>query len=155
MFESTLCYLEKDEKYLMLYRNKKEKDANKGKWIGVGGGIEEGETPMECIIREVWEETGLTVKAPKYRGRILFCSDIYPDEVMHLFTSTEFEGEIIECNEGTLEWIDKKEVPKLNLWEGDRVFLQYLSEDRPFFNLKLDYKGERLVGHTVEFDSQE
>lgn len=151
MFESTLCYLEKDEKYLMLYRNKKKEDTNEGKWIGVGGKIEDGETPLESVIREVREETGLMLKSCNYRGRILFISDIYPDEVMHLFTSKDFEGKLTECNEGTLEWIEKKDVLNLKLWEGDRVFLNYLFEEKDFFNLTLEYKGERLVNHKVEF----
>lgn len=150
MFESTLCYIEKDNKYLMLYRNKKEKDANAGKWIGVGGGIEPGETPEECVVREVKEETGLTLNSWEYRGRILFVSDVYPEEAMHLFTSKDFSGEMIECNEGTLEWIEKSDVLKLNLWEGDRVFLKYLAEDRSFFNLRLEYQGDSLISYRDE-----
>lgn len=149
MIESTLCYLEKDGKYLMLYRNKKEKDPNAGKWIGVGGKIEADETPLACVIREVEEETGLKLNSCDYRGRIEFISDIYEDEVMHLYTSKDFSGTLSECNEGTLSWIEKEKVLDLNLWEGDRVFLKYLSEDQPFFKLRLEYEGDKLKKSTV------
>lgn len=141
---TTLCYIEKDNKYLMLLRNKKEFDENKNKWIGVGGKFEEGESPEECLLREVKEETGLTLKNYRFRGIVTFVSSEYGTEYMHLYTADEFEGELIECNEGELSWIDKDKVPELNLWEGDREFLKLLLEDVPFFSLKLTYEGDNL-----------
>lgn len=146
MRETTLCYLEKDGAYLMLHRNKKEKDPNEGKWIGVGGKLEPGETPEECLVREVLEETGLTLRSYQKRGVILFLSDTWEDEVMHLYTSGDFAGEVIEdCDEGDLKWISLDKIPKLNLWEGDRVFLQELLEEKAEIYLTLRYQGEKLV----------
>ena len=142
---STLCYIEKDGKYLMLHRVVKEKDVNKGKWIGVGGHFEEGESPEECLIREVYEETGLTLTEYSFRGIVTFVSDEWGTEYMHLFTARGFSGEVKECNEGTLAWIPKSEILNLNLWEGDRVFLKLLFEDAPFFSLKLTYHGDELI----------
>ena len=142
---TTLCYIEKDNCYLMLYRGKKENDCNQGKWIGVGGKFEPGESPEECLLREVKEETGLTLTSYRFRGLITFVSDVWEDEMMCLFTADGFEGELTECEEGHLEWIDKKEVPNLNLWEGDRVFLEKLLNTEEFFSLKLRYEGETLV----------
>lgn len=145
MKNTTLCYIEKDRKYLMLLRNKKQVDENKGKWIGVGGHFEEGESPEECLLREVTEETGLTLTSFQFRGIVTFISDEWGTEYMHLFTATEFFGELKECNEGKLCWIDKSEVMNLNLWEGDRVFLKLLLERDTFFSLKLSYKGDELA----------
>lgn len=145
MKETTLCYIEKANKYLMLHRIKKENDYNHDKWIGVGGKFEPGEGPIECLLREVKEETGLTLTKYEYRGIVYFESDKWPEEAMHLFTATEFEGELIECDEGELKWIPKNEVIKLNLWEGDKVFLKLLVEDKEFFRLKLRYEGDNLV----------
>ena len=142
---TTLCYIEKDKKYLMLYRGKKDNDCNQGKWIGVGGKFEPGESPEECLLREVKEETGLTLTSYRFRGLITFVSDEWEDELMCLFTADGFEGELTDCQEGTLQWIDKKEVPNLNLWEGDRVFLDMLLNTEEFFTLKLRYEGETLV----------
>lgn len=142
---TTLCYIEKDDQYLMLYRGKKENDCNQGKWIGVGGKFESGESPEECLLREVKEETGLTLTSYRFRGLITFVSDKWEDELMCLFTADGFEGELIACQEGTLEWIDKKEVLNLNLWEGDKVFLDKLLNAEEFFSLKLRYEGEKLV----------
>lgn len=142
---TTLCYIEKDNRYLMLYRGKKEHDCNQGKWIGVGGKFEPGESPEECLLREVKEETGLTLTSYRFRGLITFVSDQWEDEMMCLFTADGFEGELIPCQEGTLQWIDKKDVPNLNLWEGDRVFLDMLLKTDEFFSLKLRYEGEVLV----------
>ena len=144
MKETTLCYIEKDDAYLMLLRNKKDIDANKGKWIGVGGKIEAAETVEECLLREVYEETGLTLKKYDYRGKILFESDEWGSEIMHLFTADAFEGKLIDCSEGELKWIPKNEVMSLNLWEGDRQFLKLLYEDAPYFEMKLAYEGDRL-----------
>lgn len=141
---TTLCYLEKDGKYLMLHRNKKENDINKDKYIGVGGHIEHGESPEECIIREIREETGLIVGSIKLRGFITFIIDDI-DEYCFLFTSSDFEGEISECNEGDLEWIPKEEVVNLPIWEGDKVFFELLNKQEEMFSLKLKYVKDVLV----------
>jgi len=143
---TTLCYLEKDGAYLMLHRIKKKKDVNKDKWIGVGGHFEEGESPEDCLIREVREETGLTLTEWQYRGIVTFVSDEAPTEYMHLFTAAGFAGQMKEtCDEGTLEWVPIEKIPTLNLWEGDKIFLRLLSENAPFFSLKLVYRGSSLV----------
>ena len=141
---TTLCYIERDGKYLMLHRNKKENDINEGKWIGVGGKFEFGETPEECMVREVMEETGLTVNAYTYRGLVTFVQEGVECEYMHLFTATEFSGEITDCNEGELRWIDIKDVPGLELWEGDRYFIDLILDNAPFFSLKLVYENHTL-----------
>ena len=146
MRETTLCYIENDNCYLMLHRIKKKQDINKGKWIGVGGKIEKDETPLMCIKREISEETGINVQNLLYRGRVKFISDIYDDELMHLFTATTKVAEISPCDEGELKWIPKNEILSLNLWEGDKVFLEYLLNDTAdFFELSLIYKGESLA----------
>lgn len=162
MILSTLCYIEKDNKYLMLHRVKKEADANKDKWIGVGGKFEDGESPQECVLREVKEETGLTLTKYQFRGIITFVSDKWETEYMHLFTATEYKGEDrftewdgyancnaitpqYECSEGELVWVKKSQIPNLHIWEGDKVFLQLLDEKKEFFSLKLRYEGEKLV----------
>ncbi|MDD4688351.1 MAG: 8-oxo-dGTP diphosphatase [Eubacteriales bacterium] len=146
MKETTLCYIERDNKYLMLYRNKSKADPNNGKWLGIGGKLKQGETPDEAAIREVYEETGLILNDYQYRGAITFISDIYDDEVMHLYYSNVFKGDIHECDEGHLEWIDKDRIFDLNMWEGDRIFLKLLWNDAPFFNLTLIYdKNDNLI----------
>lgn len=147
---TTLCYIEKDDKYLMLHRIKKENDCNKDKWIGVGGKFEEGESPEECLLREVKEETGLVLTNYCFRGIVTFVSDEWEGEYMHLFTADAYEGELpeqnmIDCSEGRLEWVPKNEIETLNLWEGDKVFLRLLNEREKFFSLKLRYVGEKLV----------
>ncbi len=143
---TTLCYIEKDGKYLMMHRVKKKNDINKDKYIGVGGHFEYGESPDECLLREVKEETGLVLTSYRARGIITF---IYGDSVveyMHLYTADGFEGEIIDCDEGTLEWIDKDAVNELPIWEGDRIFFRLLAENRPYFSLKLVYsETDKLV----------
>ena len=136
MILSTLCYIEKDNKYLMLNRTKKENDINKNKWIGVGGKFEEGESPEECLLREVKEETGLTLTRYQFRGIITFVSDEWGTEYMHLFTADTYEGILKECEEGELVWVPKKQINNLTLWEGDKVFLQLLNEKHNFFTLK-------------------
>ena len=145
MKNTTLCYIEKDGQYLMLHRVKKENDLNHDKWIGVGGKFEDKESPEECVLREAKEETGLTLTDYRYRGIVTFASDEWPTEYMHLFTAHGFTGELIECDEGTLEWIDKKKLLELTLWEGDKIFLRLLDTDEPFFSLKLQYEGDTLV----------
>jgi 8-oxo-dGTP diphosphatase len=145
MINTTLCYIERDGKYLMLHRTKKQNDLNESKWIGIGGRFMDGESPEDCVIREVKEETGLTLTSYRYRAIITFVSDRYPTEYMHLFTSESYMGELIDCDEGELEWVPKDKVPGLPIWEGDRIFLRLLGEDIPFFSLKLTYEGDRLV----------
>lgn len=142
----TLCYIEKDDHYLMLYRNKKENDPNEGKWIGVGGKLEDGETPDKCVVREAKEETGLTLTDYTYHGVVHFKSDKWMDEEMYLYTATGFEGEVdFNCPEGELKWIPKREVMKLSLWEGDKIFLNLLLEGKTDIDLTLSYKGATLV----------
>ena len=149
MKSTTLCYIEKDGRYLMLYRNKKKNDPNEGKWIGVGGRIEEGETPEEGVKREVLEETGLTLTSFTRRSVIHFGSDTWEDEIMYLFTADGFEGEIRECPEGELKWVEISSVPSLNLWEGDKIFLSRLTESRVPFLLDLNYEGDRLKDYKL------
>ena len=150
MKNTTLCYVEQDGKYLMLLRNKKKQDENAGKWIGVGGKFEEGESPQDCLLREVQEETGLHLTQYRFRGIVTFVSDRYETEYMHLFTAHGFEGELIPCDEGELRWVEKDKVLSLPLWEGDREFLRLLREDAPFFSLKLVYQGDKLVSSKLE-----
>ena len=142
---TTLCYIEKDGRYLMMHRVKKAHDINKDKWVGIGGHFEADESPEECLLREAREETGLTLTEYKQRGIITFMSDRWQTEYMFLYTASAYEGEIGECNEGTLEWIDKEKVYELPLWEGDKIFFRLLEEQRPHFSLKLRYVGEALV----------
>ena len=139
---STLCYIEKENQYLMLHRVVKKNDVNKDKWIGVGGHFEEAESPEECVLREIKEETGYTLTSFRYRGLVTFVFADIETEYMSLFTADGFEGEPIECNEGILEWVDIEEVWKLNLWEGDKIFFRLLDENVPFFSLKLVYSLE-------------
>ena len=147
---TSLLYLERDGKYLMLHRVKREHDENAGKWIGVGGKFEEGESPEECMIREAREETGLTVESPVLRGIVTFVSNEFGTQYMHLFTSDRFSGTLRECDEGELAWVEKSRVPSLPLWEGDRIFLSLLSDGAPFFLLKLVYRGDALIGATLD-----
>ena len=145
MILSTLCYLENDRgQYLMLHRVKKEHDANRDKWIAVGGKFADGESPEDCVRREVREETGLTLTDYRYRGLVTFVSDRWETEYMHLFTATGFTGTLHPCDEGELGWIDKAALPDLPQWAGDRIFLKLLEQDAPFFSLKLRYEGETL-----------
>ena len=141
---TTLCYLERDGEYLMLHRIKKDRDVNRDKWIGVGGKFEPGESPEDCLLREVREETGLTLTAWRYRGLVTFVSDVWPCEYMHLFTADAWTGEERPCDEGELRWIGKEALYELTMWQGDRIFLRLLSEEVPFFSLKLVYRGEEL-----------
>ena len=145
MKQTTLCYLERGDEYLMLHRTKKKNDENHDKWIGVGGKFEAGESPEDCMHREIFEETGLTVTDYRYRGIVTFVSDIYETEYMHLFTVTDWTGEARECDEGELAWIKKQKLFDLTLWQGDRIFLKLLQEDVPFFSLKLTYRGDELI----------
>ena len=136
----------------MIHRVKKKLDENKDKWIGIGGKFECGESPFDCIRREILEVTGLIADKLNYRGLVTFVSNEYGTEYMHLFTTDSFHGNLIEnCDEGNLEWIDKNDIVNLPLWEGDKIFLDLINKDVPFFSLKLVYEGERLVSHTLEY----
>ncbi len=139
---STLCYIEKDRKYLMLHRTVKENDINKDKWIGVGGHFEADESPEECLIREVKEETGYTLTSYRYRGIVTFVSGNGITEYMSLFTADGFEGEETDCDEGELEWVDIDRIHELNIWEGDKIFFRLMEEECDFFSLKLVYDGQ-------------
>ncbi len=151
MKETTLCYIEKDGKVLMLCRNKKKNDYNEGKWIGVGGKLEEGETPEECLLREVREETGLELCSYKKRGLVFFYQDGY-GELMHLYTAETLGGELPDCSEGELHWVNKEDILSLNLWEGDRRFLDILyNEDKSDFNMHLYYDKDKLTDCKVSF----
>lgn len=157
MKNTSLCYIESNGQYLMLHRTKKKNDENTGKWIGVGGKFEEGESPEECMLREVYEETGLTLQSWQFRGIVTFSYASWETEYMHLFTADRFSGEVQECSEGELKWINKDDVLSLPIWDGDRVFLNLLKTDVPFFSLKLRYddNGELqkvlLDGAEIEF----
>ena len=151
---TTLCYLEKDNKYLMLHRNKKEIDINKGKWLGVGGKMENGETPEECLRREVREETGYELNSFENRGLVIFNYNADEPLFMYLYTSSDFSGIQKECDEGDLKWILKDEILNLKLWEGDKIFLKLLHENSPFFYLTLDYENDDLIGSKLEFKQE-
>lgn len=145
MRNTTLCHIEKDGKYLMLHRIKKENDLNRDKWVGIGGKFEDKESPEECNAREVFEETGLTLNTSRYCGIVTFVSDKWETEYMHIFHSSDFSGRLKECDEGSLEWIDIPRIYSLPIWEGDKIFLRLLEENAPFFSLKLVYEGDTLV----------
>lgn len=145
MLNTTLCYLERGDSYLLLHRVKKKDDLNRDKWIGIGGKCEEGESPEDCLLRECREETGFSLEEYRCRGLVTFVSDQAPTEYMHLFTAARWSGRQKECAEGDLAWIRKRNILSLPIWEGDKIFLRLLEEDRPFFSLKLQYQGERLV----------
>ena len=174
---TTLCYIESDNKYLLHHRTQKQQDVNQDKWIGIGGHFEPGESPEECLLREAKEETGLTLKDWKFRGIVTFTfrtpklweaeqnnKEIFHKqgklvdgnvvqadmEYMCLYTASAYEGELKECNEGELEWIDKKDVYRLPIWEGDKIFFRLLEQRSDFFSLKLDYIGEKLVNAVVD-----
>ena len=147
--ESTLCYIEQDNKYLMLHRVVKKNDVNKDKWIGVGGHFEHGESPEECLLREVKEETGYTLTSWKYRGIVTFVYGEDVIEYMSLYTADAFTGEPIECDEGVLEWVEKDRIGELNLWEGDRVFFRLLDEREEFFSLKLVYNKSDVLEYAA------
>ena len=151
MINTTLCYIEKDNKYLMLHRVKKENDQNKDKWIGVGGKLEQEESPFDCVKREVLEETGLTIENPRYHGLVTFCLEDWGTEYMYVFTAKEFSGELCECDEGNLEWVDKAQIYNLPIWEGDKIFLELIEKDAPQFFLTLKYdKNGVLLSHKLE-----
>ena len=144
MINTTLCYIRRGEEYLMLHRIKKENDLNHDKWIGIGGKFEDKESPEDCLLREVLEETGLTLTGYRCRGVVTFVSDRWATEYMHLFTADGFTGTLKDCDEGVLEWIPKEQLLKIPHWEGDEIFLNLIWQDAPFFSLKVCYKGDRL-----------
>ena len=136
----------------MIHRIKKSEDINKDKWVGVGGKFEERETPFDCARREISEETGLTVSKLNYRGLVTFVSNEFGTEYMHLFHTDSFSGELREdCDEGVLEWVPISKILDLPLWEGDKIFLDLIQQNVPFFSLKLEYIGSKLVSHTIEY----
>ena len=141
---TTLCYIERRGKYLMMHRTKKEVDINRDKWVGIGGHFEEDESPEECLLREVQEETGIVLENYSLRGIVTFISDKWQTEYMFLYTAF-YDGEPTkDCDEGTLEWVGKSEVYALPIWEGDKIFFRLLEERKEFFSLKLRYSGEEL-----------
>lgn len=144
MLQTTLCYLRRGEKTLMLHRVKKKNDVNHDKWIGIGGKFEHGESPEECMLREFREETALELTSWQYRGIVTFVSDSWC-EYMHLFSADAYTGTMKECDEGTLEWVDTDKLTQLPIWEGDKIFLRLLETRESFFSLKLVYEGERLA----------
>ena len=142
---TTLCYIEKDDCYLMLHRVSKKNDVNKDKWIGIGGHFEEDESPEECLLREAKEETGLTLTSWRFRGIVTFISDRWQTEYMCLYTADSFTGQLTDCDEGELVWVPKTDLNSLNLWEGDKIFHELIFKDQPFFSLKLRYEGDQLI----------
>ncbi len=142
---TTLCYIRRGKDWLLLHRIKKKNDLNHGKWVGVGGKFEAGESPEDCLLREVKEETGLTLTDYRFRGIVTFVSDEWGTEYMHLFTADAWEGEPADCREGVLKWVPESEIEALPQWEGDRIFFRLIRENAPFFSLKLCYRGEALV----------
>lgn len=152
MVNTTLCYIENDGKYLMIHRVKKENDMNRDKWIGVGGKFEAGESPHECALREIREECGILPNNLRYRGIVTFVSNEFGTEYMHLFTAKGYEGEVnYDCDEGELVWLPKADIRRLPLWEGDHIFLDLIESGAPFFSLKLEYEGEHLKHHELNF----
>jgi len=145
MLNTTLCYIEKNDSYLMMHRVKKKNDLNKDKYVGVGGKFEENESPEECLLREVKEETGLTLTEYRLRGIVTFVSNEYEGEYMYLYTASGYTGDMIVCDEGNLEWIPKRDVKMLPIWEGDKVFFDLLEKEERFFSLKLQYECDKLV----------
>lgn len=142
---TTLCYIEHENKTLMLHRTKKENDENEGKWIGIGGHLEEGESPEDCLLREVFEETGLRLTSYKFRGIVTFVSDEWGTEYMCLFTGETDSEEVCECDEGELLWVDSECIESLPMWEGDKIFFDLMKSREDFFSLKLVYKGDTLI----------
>lgn len=150
MILSTVCYIEKEGKYLMLHRTKKQNDINKEKWLGIGGKFEDKESPEDCIIREVKEETGLILNSVKLRGMLTFINTICETEYIYVFTSDDFTGNLIQCNEGDLQWVEKNKVTSLNLWEGDKIFIGKIKENSPFFTIKYEYDGDTLLHYDLK-----
>lgn len=151
MLTTTLCYIENNGRYLMMHRVTKKNDANLGKWIGIGGKVNEGESEDECVVREVFEETGIVLESFIKRGVIDFVSDIYPEEIMHLYTaSVDSDYFVSKTNEGLLEWVPIEQIPSLPVWEGDRIFLDLILKDSPPFYLRLIYQGDKLISYELK-----
>ena len=147
----TLCYINNGEKTLMLHRVKKENDMHEGKWNGLGGKLEEGESPEECVIREVYEESGLTIKNPKLQGIITFPKfDEIDDWLVFVYTANDFKGNTIDSDEGVLEWIENRKLLDLNLWEGDKVYMKWFSKNK-LFSAKFIYEKRKLIDYDVVF----
>ena len=144
MKSTTLCYITRGDEVLMLHRTKKEGDMNRDKWLGIGGKLEENESPDDCLLREALEETGLNLTSRACRGVVTFLSDRYEGEYMYLFTADGFEGDLKECDEGDLQWITREKLDSLPKWEGDQIFLDLLWQNAPFFLLTLSYEGDKL-----------
>ena len=152
MKQTTLCYIENNGAYLMLHRVKKINDENHDKWVGIGGKLEAGESPFDCVRREMYEEVGLAPDSLRYAGIITFVSDLYGTEYMHLFHAASNVTELpLECDEGVPVWVKKEDISSLKIWEGDKIFLKLLDTERRFFSLKLVYHGDELISHTLEF----
>lgn len=149
MKNTTLCYILRGDEVLMLHRVKKQQDINKDKWIGIGGKFEENESPDECLLREAREETGLELTKWQCRGVVTFLNDCCEGEYMYLFTATEFTGELKQCDEGDLQWVSREFLYSLPMWEGDKIFLDLLWTDEPFFLLTLRYSGDKLLSATL------
>jgi 8-oxo-dGTP diphosphatase len=150
---ATLCYVidRKNKATLMIYRIKKRNDFHNGKWNGLGGKFEENESPEECVIREIKEESGLNIKSPKLHGFITFpLFDGKEDWYVFVFTAHEFTGKLIDSNEGILEWIPNKKIKELNLWDGDSIFLNWLKKDK-FFSAKFIYNNRKLIKYSANF----
>ena len=147
---TTLCYISCGERTLMLHRTKKENDENAGKWVGIGGKLEAGESPEDCLVREVYEETGIKLESYSFRGLFTFVSDEWGTEYMCLYTAKTEKEQLCSCSEGDLCWVETKKLEELPMWEGDRVFFGLLKEGRPFFSLKLIYKGEKLTDAVID-----
>ena len=145
MLNTTLCYITRGDEVLLLHRVKKKNDINKDKWIGIGGKFEGEESPDECLLREAYEETGLTLTSWKCRGVVTFLNDCCEGEFMYLFTADGFEGQLKECDEGDLQWVSREFLDSLPTWEGDKIFLELLWKDAPFFLLTLRYSGDKLL----------
>ena len=145
MIQTTLCYVTRGDQVLMLHRVKKKNDVNQDKWIGIGGKFEENEAPEECLLREAKEETGLTLTRWQCRGIVTFLNTVCEGEYMYLFTADEFAGALKECDEGDLQWVSREFLAELPKWEGDRIFLDLLWQDAPFFLLTLRYDGDKLI----------
>lgn len=151
MILSTLCYIEKENQYLMLHRTKKKQDINKGKWLAVGGKMEKGESPEECVRREVKEETGLDLLSYQLRGILTYVSNQYEDEYIFVFSSNNFKGTEITCDEGDLKWIPKEKLISLPAWEGDKYIVEkILQKNATFFSMKFQYEGETLVDYEID-----
>lgn len=147
MILTTVCYLQKENQTLMLHRIKKQNDINTGKWIGVGGKFEEGESAEECMKREIFEETGLTAHTLKLHGFVMF-PQLYhgEDEGMFVYTCQDFSGQLHECDEGTLQWVDNSKVLDLPMWEGDYHFFEWI-KDGKFHSAKIVYENDRLISY--------